>query len=142
MSAEADVFSSAAAGECVNTFDEHEDKIWAMTVHGNRIVTGRYYFNFICKRAPTETSISGGADSLLHMWSDITEEENNQVPKIETPKYQRGTLLTLVSSGGGRGGGKSAPESGVGGLSAGGGLCSSGAAGSETAAPIQIAQAL
>jgi len=53
--------------ECVNTFDEHEDKIWAMAICDGEIITG-------------------GADSFLHIWKDVTSEENEQAKADEEEK--------------------------------------------------------
>lgn len=53
--------------ECVNTFDQHEDKIWAMGVKGDQIVTG-------------------GADSLLQVWKDVTQDEDEAATKDEEEK--------------------------------------------------------
>lgn len=47
-----------AASDCVGTFDEHEDKVWALaaTDDGARLLTG-------------------GGDAALTVWSDVTAEE-------------------------------------------------------------------
>lgn len=47
--------------ECVGTFDEHNDKIWALCVSSDE---NRY--------------VTGGADGKLIVWKDITEEEYEQ----------------------------------------------------------------
>jgi U3 small nucleolar RNA-associated protein 13 len=43
--------------ECVGTFDEHEDKLWAL-----------------CVSSDEETFVSGGADGRLNVWKDVTSE--------------------------------------------------------------------
>ena len=47
--------------ECVSTFDEHSDKIWALSVTKNE-----------------ERFISGGADGKLVLWKDVTTEEREK----------------------------------------------------------------
>lgn len=52
---------------CENTFDEHEDKIWALACREGRVVTG-------------------GADSLLFTWKDVTTAENEEAIALEEEK--------------------------------------------------------
>ena len=59
-------------GECENTMDKHEDKIWA-------IATGK---------GQGKTFFSAGSDSKLHMWTDATESLEE-----ERLKKQESTLL-------------------------------------------------
>ncbi len=48
---------SIKSNECVGTFDEHDDKLWALCV------------------SKDETKfVSGGADGKLIVWKDVTEE--------------------------------------------------------------------
>lgn len=47
------------SNECENTFDQHEDKIWALDVQGDQM-------------------ISGGGDSTIHLWKDVTEAVEQQ----------------------------------------------------------------
>ena len=43
--------------ECVNTFDEHEDRIWSIAFAGEQ----------------QDIMISGGSDSRIIIWEDTTE---------------------------------------------------------------------
>jgi len=61
-------------GECVNTFDEHEDKIWSLAVRGEQVVTG-------------------GADSLLLVWKDVTTDENDKKIEEEEEKILKNQEL-------------------------------------------------
>jgi len=47
--------------ECVGTFDEHEDKAWALCVSPNE-----------------ERIITGGADGKLIVWNDVTSEHREE----------------------------------------------------------------
>ena len=47
---------SVGSSECINTFDAHEGKVWALDSHG---VNDKHL-------------ISGGADGALVVWQDIT----------------------------------------------------------------------
>lgn len=53
-------------GECVNTFDNHTEKIWSLAVSsdGNEV-------------------ISGGADSLINLWKDYTQIEEEEQKKTQ-----------------------------------------------------------
>jgi U3 small nucleolar RNA-associated protein 13 len=49
--------------ECVNTFeDQHEGKIWAMALTKD-----------------TKRLVTGGVDSILNVWQDITSTELDEV---------------------------------------------------------------
>ncbi|XP_045215018.2 transducin beta-like protein 3 [Mercenaria mercenaria] len=48
--------------ECVKTMDEHDDKVWAMAIG-----------------EAEDSFITGGADSNLIIWKDVTETEQNEV---------------------------------------------------------------
>lgn len=51
--------------ECVNTFDGHEDKLWAVVVGSD------------------ETQIvTGGSDSKINIWKDVTELEAEEELRI------------------------------------------------------------
>ncbi|GMH45250.1 hypothetical protein BSKO_13207 [Bryopsis sp. KO-2023] len=47
------------SSECVNTFDEHEDRVWAVKFAG----------------VSESKMITGGSDSVLTIWSDVTVED-------------------------------------------------------------------
>ena len=47
--------------ECVGTFDEHEDKAWALTVSNDE-----------------SRIVSGAADGKLIVWKDVTEEKREE----------------------------------------------------------------
>lgn len=53
-------------GECVNTFANHTEKVWSLAVHsdGNEIT-------------------SGGADSLINIWKDYTQIEEEEQKKLQ-----------------------------------------------------------
>ena len=48
---------SIKSNECVGTFDEHDDKLWALCVSKDEM-----------------KFVSGGADGKLIVWKDVTEE--------------------------------------------------------------------
>lgn len=50
--------------ECVTTLDNHEDKIWGLTVRGDEKMV-----------------VSGGADSVVNFWEDVTVEEQEKEAK-------------------------------------------------------------
>jgi len=50
------------SNECVATFDNHEDKVWALTVKQD----GQYI-------------VSGSADSKITFWEDISEKEREEM---------------------------------------------------------------
>lgn len=52
---------SIKTNECINTFDGHTDKVWALAV-----------------RKDEDQFITGGADSLIHVWKDYTDIEEEQ----------------------------------------------------------------
>jgi U3 small nucleolar RNA-associated protein 13 len=54
------------SGECENTFDEHENRVWALAV------------------SPDGGFVSGGSDGKIVMWTDVTEaEERVRVEALE-----------------------------------------------------------
>ena len=55
--------------QCVETYDEHEDRIWALAVTHDEAKL-----------------ISGGEDAVLVMWRDITQEEKEK-ELAETARY-------------------------------------------------------
>lgn len=81
------LFSAAADGSCkiwnvkkstcVNTFDEHEDKIWAMDSVGDKLVTG-------------------GSDSKLIEWKDVTKEVEDEEYKEKATKSQEEHILSSM----------------------------------------------
>lgn len=60
---------------CVNTFDEHEDKVWAMDVYGDKLVTG-------------------GSDSKLIEWQDVTKEVADEEYKVKAEKSKEEHILS------------------------------------------------
>lgn len=54
---------------CVNTFEMHEEKVWALDTCGKYIVTG-------------------AADSHLKLWLDNTMEEEYKAKQIEVKRVQ------------------------------------------------------
>jgi U3 small nucleolar RNA-associated protein 13 len=49
-------------GECVNTFEEHADKVWSLSAPAQSAGS-----NSMC--------VTGGGDSLLNVWEDVTSQE-------------------------------------------------------------------
>ncbi|KAJ7358996.1 Transducin (beta)-like 3 [Desmophyllum pertusum] len=47
--------------ECVKTFDQHLDKVWSIALNKNQ-----------------DQLVSGGADSMINIWKDVTEAEQEQ----------------------------------------------------------------
>ncbi|GBG62288.1 hypothetical protein CBR_g29896 [Chara braunii] len=71
------------SNECVNTFDYHNDKIWALTVNSKQ-----------------EMIATGGSDALVNLWADFTaaeEEEAERQAEEELLKDQ--DLSNALSSG-------------------------------------------
>ena len=62
---------------CVNTFDKHDDKIWAMDFHENKLITG-------------------GSDSKLIEWEDVTKELEEEEYKIKAEKTKEEYLLSSM----------------------------------------------
>lgn len=63
------------SAECINTFDEHEDRIWTLKTSG----------------ADEGRMITGGSDSILTVWKNTTiEDEEIEASKLveETVKEQ------------------------------------------------------
>lgn len=54
------------SNECAATLDNHTEKIWALNV-----------------RKDEKFVVSGGADSLINLWEDVTLEEMEQRAKEE-----------------------------------------------------------
>jgi U3 small nucleolar RNA-associated protein 13 len=54
------------SNECVGTFDEHEDKVWALKMSKSE-----------------KFAVSGGADSKIVVWEDVTQEEAEEEKQIE-----------------------------------------------------------
>ena len=52
--------------QCVNTFDNHTDRVWALAVRAARDGSG------------DNEMISGGSDSVVNVWADTTAEEAEQ----------------------------------------------------------------
>lgn len=52
------------SNECVSTMDNHEDKIWGLTV-----------------RKDEQMFVTGGADSVINFWEDVTSEEQEKEAK-------------------------------------------------------------
>lgn len=64
------------SSECINTFDEHEDRIWSVKFAGES----------------ESKMITGGSDSVLTIWDDSTvDDEEGEAAKIadETLKEQK-----------------------------------------------------
>jgi U3 small nucleolar RNA-associated protein 13 len=56
-------------GECENTFDVHEDKVWTLeAIESEPVAEGEVKSEGVF--------FSGGGDSLFAMWKDVTEAEN------------------------------------------------------------------
>lgn len=55
--------------ECINTFDKHTDKVWALAV-----------------RTDESEFITGGSDSLIARWEDYTLLEEIEQQKIQQQK--------------------------------------------------------
>ena len=49
--------------QCVNTFDKHDDRVWALAVRQARDGSGDVEM------------VTGGSDSVLNVWADVTAEE-------------------------------------------------------------------
>jgi U3 small nucleolar RNA-associated protein 13 len=58
--------------ECVNTFDVHTDKVWALAV-----------------RKDEEQILSGGADSVINIWQDFTMAEEEERQKANEERILR-----------------------------------------------------
>ena len=58
------------SGECEATFDRHANRIWAIAASDN-----------VCM---DDMFLSGGSDSQIYLWRDVTvEEENKKLEKVE-----------------------------------------------------------
>lgn len=55
--------------ECVQTFDEHENKAWAMAISEDE-----------------KKVVTGGEDAVLVVWKDVTQEEKDKALE-EASKY-------------------------------------------------------
>lgn len=64
--------------QCVQTFDEHQDKTWAMAVSEDE------------KRV-----VTGGEDAALVLWRDVTQEEKEKAAE-EAARYSTGRVLSYV----------------------------------------------
>lgn len=62
---------------CVNTFDEHEDKIWSMDSVDDKLITG-------------------GSDSKLIEWKDITQEVEDEEYKEKAERSQEEQILSSM----------------------------------------------
>ena len=51
--------------ECVATLDNHEDKIWSLTINDD-----------------ASLMVSGGADSVISFWQDTTEEKEEEAAAV------------------------------------------------------------
>lgn len=64
--------------QCVQTFDQHQDKAWAMAVSGDE------------KRV-----VTGGEDAALVLWRDVTEEEKEKAAE-EAARYSTSRVLSYT----------------------------------------------
>jgi U3 small nucleolar RNA-associated protein 13 len=81
------LFSAGSDGSCkiwnvkkstwINTFDEHEDKIWAMDSFGDKLITG-------------------GADSKLIEWRDVTQEVEEEEYKEKSKQAKEERILSSM----------------------------------------------
>ena len=62
---------------CLNTFDEHEDKIWAMDSVGDKLITG-------------------GSDSKLIEWRDVTKEVEDEEYKEKADRSKEEHILSSM----------------------------------------------
>lgn len=62
---------------CLNTFDEHEDKIWAMDSLGDKLITG-------------------GSDSKLIEWRDVTKEVEEEEYKEKADRSKEEHILSSM----------------------------------------------
>lgn len=69
---------NARTAECVTTFGEHEDKVWALAVEGGGA-----------------TVATGGSDSLAIVWRDSTAEEAGAAAELAAEELEKETLMGL-----------------------------------------------
>eukprot|EP00658_Telonema_sp_P-2_P001115 TRINITY_DN10421_c0_g1_i3.p1 TRINITY_DN10421_c0_g1~~TRINITY_DN10421_c0_g1_i3.p1 ORF type:complete len:295 (-),score=82.73 TRINITY_DN10421_c0_g1_i3:296-1180(-) len=68
------------SNECVNTFDQHTDKIWAMAVHPDH-----------------GTVVTGASDSTINIWKDKTADvEQEALMADEEKELQRQELMNAA----------------------------------------------
>ena len=62
---------------CINTFDEHEDKVWSMDSVGDKLITG-------------------GSDSKLIEWRDVTQEVEDEEYKEKAERSKEEQILSSM----------------------------------------------
>jgi U3 small nucleolar RNA-associated protein 13 len=72
-------------GECENTFDRHDDRVWALTTMDEKTPVvqenDREPEEQMTSPSPhpsVQFFVSGGSDSKLILWKDVTDEEEQQ----------------------------------------------------------------
>ena len=74
------------SGECDNTFDGHEDKVWALglrswVVDGDKQEDGTLTMH--------SQMVSGGGDSVLNVWQDTTIHEAEKEIKLREERVEK-----------------------------------------------------
>ena len=68
--------------ECINTVDAHEGKIWALDVDNSK---------------ENLSFVTGGTDSKIVMWSDITAEKENEMLKEKEERMNKEDDLRMMN---------------------------------------------
>lgn len=71
---------SIKTAECINTLDNHEDRIWAL-----------------CQSVDEQWMYSGGSDSLVVVWKDVTQEEKEEAIKEVQERIERFLLFCVIN---------------------------------------------
>ena len=75
-------FWNIKTSECINTIDGHEGKIWAMDVNNEN---------------DTLSFITGGTDSKIFIWNDITAEKEKEMLTEQEEKMNKEDNLRMMN---------------------------------------------
>ena len=79
--------------DCVTTLDGHDDKVWALTVRKRKSVAlhrnSEMYSGDLQEIDDEDVLASGGADSKIVIWKDVTQVVEEEKAKDEAEKVEK-----------------------------------------------------
>lgn len=95
-------FWNLKTSECLNTINAHEGKIWALDVmdeveNKNTLDTQNGENNGVTKNLNNFKFITGGTDSKITIWNDITAQKETETLKNEEDKILKSERLRILN---------------------------------------------